>query len=84
MTALILGIVGLVCCSPVGIAAFIVGNNAVKEIDANPGRYSNRQIANIGKILGIIAMVLMVLSIIWIVFLGGLSALSGSSSSSSM
>jgi hypothetical protein len=81
MTVLILGILGLVCCSPLGIAAFIMGNNALKEIDAQPGRYSNRQIVQIGRILGIIAMVLLVLSIIWIVFLGGLAVLSGDSSS---
>jgi hypothetical protein len=81
MTILILGILGLVCCSPLGIAAFIMGNNALKEIDAQPGRYSNRQIVQIGRILGIIAMVLLVLSIIWIVFLGGLAVLSGDSSS---
>jgi hypothetical protein len=81
MTILILGILGLVCCSPLGIAAFIMGNNALKEIDAQPGRYSNRQLVQIGRILGIIAMVLLVLSIIWIVFLGGLAVLSGDSSS---
>ena len=80
-TILILGILGLVCCSPLGIAAFIMGNNALKEIDAQPGRYSNRQLVQIGRILGIIAMVLLVLSIIWIVFLGGLAVLSGDSSS---
>lgn len=81
MTILILGILGLVCCSPLGIAAFVMGNNALKEIDAQPGRYSNRQIVQIGRILGIIAMVLLVLSLLWILFFGGLAVLSGDSSS---
>ena len=81
MTVLILGILGLVCCSPLGIVAFVMGNNALKEIDAQPGRYSNRQIVQIGRILGIIAIVLLVLSLIWIVFFGGLAMLSGDSSS---
>jgi len=80
MTVLILGILGLVCCSPLGIAAFVMGNNALKEIDAQPGRYSNRQIVQIGRILGIIAMVLLVLTVIWFLFLGGLAALSGDTS----
>jgi hypothetical protein len=80
MTILILGILGIVCCSPLGIAAFIMGNNALKEIDAQPGRYGNRQIVQIGRILGIVAMVLLVLSLLWILFFGGLAALSGSSS----
>ncbi|WP_377645027.1 hypothetical protein [Oryzobacter terrae] len=80
MTVLILGILGLVCCSPLGIAAFVMGNNALKEIDAQPGRYSNRQIVQIGRILGIIAMVLLVLTVIWFLFLGGLAAISGDTS----
>ena len=80
MTVLILGILSLVCCSPLGIVAFVMGNNALKEIDAQPGRYGNRQIVQIGRILGIIGMVLLVLSIIWIVFLGGLASISGNSS----
>ncbi len=79
MTVLILGILSLVCCSPLGIVAFVMGNNALKEIDAQPGRYGNRQIVQIGRILGIIGMVLLVLSIIWLVFLGGLAAVSDSS-----
>lgn len=81
MTVLILGILSLVCCSPLGIVAFIMGNSALKEIDAQPGRYGNRQIVQIGRILGIIGMVLLVLSIIWILFLGGLAVISGDSSS---
>lgn len=80
MTILILGILGIVCCSPLGIVAFVMGNTALKEIDAQPGRYGNRQIVQIGRILGIVSMVLLVLSLIWFLFLGGMAALSGSSS----
>ena len=50
MTVLILGILSLVCCSPLGIVALAMGNNALKEIDAQPGRYGNRQIVQIGRI----------------------------------
>lgn len=81
-TILILGILGLVCCSPLGIVAFVMGNTALKEIDANPGMYSNRQIVFIGKILGIVAMVLLVLSVIWFLFLGGMTFLFSSTGSS--
>ncbi len=77
ITILVLGILSLVCCSPLGIAAFVMGNNALKEIDADPARYSNRQLVVIGRILGIIGMVLLVLSILWVVFAGGLAVLSG-------
>jgi len=78
---LVLGILSIVCCSPLGIAAFLMGNTALKEIDAAPGRYSNRQLVVIGRILGIVGMVLFVLSLLWVIFCGGLAALSGGSSS---
>lgn len=80
ITILVLGILSVVCCSPLGIAAFLMGNTALKEIDAQPGRYSNRQIVQIGRILGIIGIVFLALSLLWVVFFGGLAALSGSSS----
>jgi hypothetical protein len=80
ITILVLGILSVVCCSPLGIAAFLMGNTALKEIDAQPGRYSNRQIVQIGRILGIVGMVFLALSLLWVIFFGGLAALSGSSS----
>lgn len=69
MTILILGILSLIfCCAPLGIVAWVMGNGAIKEIDAAPGRYSNRQIVQIGRILGIIATVLLIVGIlIWVV-----------------
>jgi hypothetical protein len=82
MTILILGILSLVCCSPLGIAAWLMGNSALKEIDSQPGRYANRQIVQIGRILGIIGTVILVLTVIWFLFLGGLAAVSGGFDSS--
>jgi len=79
MLILILGVLSLICCSPLGIAAWVMGNNALREIDAMPGRYGNRQIVQIGRILGIIGTVLLILSVVWIFFLGGLAVLNGSS-----
>ncbi|MFT4262738.1 MAG: DUF4190 domain-containing protein [Nocardioides sp.] len=61
---LVFGIIGLVCCMPFGIASWVMGNNALKEIDARPGAYSNRGTVQAGKILGIIAVVLTVVGII--------------------
>ena len=63
-TILVLGILSLLCCSPLGIAAWLMGNTALKEIDAQPGRYGNRQIVQIGRILGIVGVVLLVISLI--------------------
>jgi hypothetical protein len=83
VTILVLGILSIVCCSPLGIGAWIMGNRALEEIDAQPGRYANRQIVQIGRILGIIGVVLMLLGLLWIVFFGGLAVLTSSTNSSS-
>ncbi|MBE7325399.1 DUF4190 domain-containing protein [Nocardioides sp. Y6] len=64
-TILVLGILSLICCQILGPVAWIMGKKAVAEIDATPGRYSGRDKANIGKILGIIGTVLLVLSILF-------------------
>lgn len=61
---LILGIVGLLICAPLGIVALVMGNNALKEIDANPSAYTNRGMVNAGRILGIIAIALWVIGAI--------------------
>lgn len=65
VTILVLGILGLVCCGPVGIAAWVMGNKALREIDANPTAYQGRGMVKAGQILGIIAVVLMVLAIVF-------------------
>ena len=81
MTILVLGILSLVCCSPLGIAAWLMGNSALKEIDAQPGRYGNRQIVQIGRILGIIGTVLLIVgivfAIIWVFIVVGLASSNG-------
>ena len=66
---MILGIVGLVCCTPVGIAAYIMGNNALKEIQASNGQLGGEGMAKAGKICGIIAIVLLVISIVMTIIL---------------
>ena len=81
MTVLVLGILSILCCAPLGIAAWVMGNTALREIDAQPGRYGNRQLVQIGRILGIIGVVLLVLGLLWVFLLGGLAVLSGDSSS---
>lgn len=81
---LVLGILSIVGISILGPFAMVMGNKAIKEIDANPGAYSNRDSVNIGRILGIIGTVLLALGVvamvIWLVFVFviiGISASSG-------
>lgn len=60
--ALVTGILGLICCSPLGIVAIILGRGAQAEI-ATTGQ-QGAGAAKAGVILGIIALVLLVLQII--------------------
>jgi hypothetical protein len=75
---LVLGILGLVVCGIAGVVALVMGNKALKEIDANPAAYNNRQTVAIGRILGIIAVVLwaigLVFTIIYFIFIGSIIA----------
>lgn len=60
--ALILGILGLVCCGIfTAVPAIILGNNAKKEIEASGGTQSGQGMAQAGFILGIVGTVLSVL-----------------------
>ena len=67
--AMILGILSLVCCQLTGPFAWVIGGNAVKEIDASGGRLGGRGQAMAGKVLGIIGTVLLVLGIVYLVLL---------------
>ncbi|AKU18175.1 hypothetical protein [Luteipulveratus mongoliensis] len=60
LTIIILGALSFVIgCLPLGIPAWIMGNKALKEIDAYPiGTYSNRSLVVVGRILGIISSII--------------------------
>ncbi|MGZ4581735.1 MAG: DUF4190 domain-containing protein [Nocardioidaceae bacterium] len=59
--ALVLGILSLVICSVLGPFAWVIGGNAVKEIDASGGQLGGRGLAQAGRICGMIATVLLIL-----------------------
>jgi hypothetical protein len=69
-TILVLGILGLICCAPLGIAAWVMGNKELQAIDAGLRNPDNRGTANAGRIIGIIGTVLLgvyiVFGIIWL------------------
>jgi hypothetical protein len=58
-TILVLGILSLVICGLLGPVAWVMGNNALAEIDRNPSAYSNRGSVQAGRICGIVATVLL-------------------------
>jgi hypothetical protein len=75
-TVLVLGILSLLICGFLGPVAWVMGNNAIAEIDANPLAYTNRGSVQAGRICGIIASAIM---IVWVVvvllfLIGGLAA----------
>jgi Domain of unknown function (DUF4190) len=75
-TSLILGIVGIVCCSFVAPFAWTTGKKTVNEIDASGGRLEGRGQAQAGYILGIVGTVLLILGILFFILAavtGGLS-----------
>jgi hypothetical protein len=58
---LVLGIIGLVACPVIGVAAWIMGKGDLKKIDAGEMDREGRQLTQVGMILGIVATVLLVL-----------------------
>lgn len=55
--AMVLGIVGLLCCGLItGIPALVLGRVAQKEIDASGGSQQGRGMATAGLVLGVIAV----------------------------
>ena len=62
--ALVLGILGLLCCGILGIPAIILGKQAQKEIDSSGGMQTGRGMATAGFVLGIIACIGLVVTII--------------------
>lgn len=60
---LALGIIGLVACGPLGIAAWIMGNNDMKAMDAGVMDPEGRQLTQVGKILGIVATIFTIIGV---------------------
>ncbi len=63
-----LGIVGLLCCGPLGIVAYIFGKNDLAEMDSGVMDPSGRGTTNVGRILGIVAIAFLVLQLVYLLF----------------
>lgn len=80
VTSLVLGILGVVCCSIAAPFAWSIGKRTVKEIDASGGQYQGRGQAQAGYILGIVGTVLLALGLLFFILAavtGGLSLEAG-------
>jgi hypothetical protein len=68
---LVLGILSLFICGIVlGVVAFVMGSNALKEIDRNPTAYTNRRLVSAGRVCGAIGAALSVLLLVLAVTAG--------------
>ncbi len=65
---MVLGILGIVSCQPLGIVAIIMGNQAAEEISASGGRLGGEGMAKVGVILGWVAVALLALVIVGFLF----------------
>lgn len=70
-TAMVLGIIGLVgilVCGGLTLVvspfAWVIGGRALREIDAEPGRYSGREMASAGRVMGIVGTGLLVVGVV--------------------
>ena len=70
--ALVLGIVGVVCCGLVAPVAWFMGSAGLKAIRAGSAPAAGEGLAKAGMILGIIGTVLLLLVLLWIFFAGGM------------
>ena len=61
---LVLGILGLVLCAPLGLVAWIMGNGDLKEMDAGAMDSTGRSTTNGGRICGMIATILMIVGLV--------------------
>ena len=78
IAALVLGILGLCCCSIfAGIPALVVGWMENGKINRGESSSKGKGFAVAGIILGIISLLLGCLQVIWIIFWGGLGVLQG-------
>jgi uncharacterized membrane protein len=61
---LVLGILGLIVCQPVGIAAWVMANADLKQIAAGTMDPEGKSLTQAAKILGIVATVLLVIGLV--------------------
>lgn len=61
---LILGLSAWVFCALTGPVAWFMGNQALREIDAQPGRYGNRTMVQVGRIAGMVMSFLLILGVL--------------------
>jgi TRAP-type C4-dicarboxylate transport system permease small subunit len=70
-TALVLSIIGLVCCQVLGIVAWVMANNELEGIKSGTRNPINEGTANAARIIGIVGTVLLALGILMVLLVVG-------------
>ena len=84
-TILVMGILSLVIGLSCGIGfllgpvAWVMGNNAIAEIDRNPSAYTNRGTVQAGRICGIVSSAIMIITVV-VILIAVIAAAAASSS----
>lgn len=63
-TALVISIIGLVCCQILGIVAWVMANKELEGIKAGKRNPANEGTANAARIIGIVGTVLLGIGIV--------------------
>jgi hypothetical protein len=66
---LVLGILSLVICAPLGIFAWIMGGGDLKQMDAGGMDPNGRSLTSAGRICGIIGTALLALAVLSVIVL---------------
>jgi hypothetical protein len=61
---LVFGILGLLLCAPLGIAAWVMGNSDLRQMKAGLMDPTGEGTTNAGRICGMIATILLILGVI--------------------
>ena len=81
VTALVLGILGIVCCAFVAPVAWYLGQNELRAIRQGQASAAGEGMAMAGRILGMIGTALLILGLVvgllWALFFGGMAAIQG-------
>jgi len=76
-TALILGILGFVCCQLLAPIAWYIGIQEQRSIREGRSSPAGQGLATAGMILGIIGTVVLVFTFFWVFALGGMAVVGG-------
>lgn len=67
-TALVISIVGLVCCQVLGIVAWVMANNELEAIKTGRRNPTNEGTATAARIIGIVATVIFGIGVVLLIF----------------